>query len=237
MADEKKQWKWLTPSLLGGRGTRVMVAGAHPDDPESGCAGLMAACAQAGMDVSALYLTRGEAGIADTSHDEAARIRTAEATAACSILGVRPLFLGQIDGATLVNTAWFETTSRMIQDECPDVVFTQWPLDTHNDHRMIALLVYEAWLRADRCFQLWYYEVESGGQTQHFHPTHYLDMTAFEDRKRAACYAHVSQNPEDDFYAWHNLMHKVRGRECGVAAAEAYILHDSGPDIWAEEEG
>ena len=36
--------------------------------------------------MSSLYLTRGEAGIAGKSHDEAARIRTAESEEACRIL-------------------------------------------------------------------------------------------------------------------------------------------------------
>ena len=59
---------------------KVVVAGAHPDDPESGCGGTMLRYALAGHEVVALYLTRGEAGIRDKSHDEAAGIRTAECT-------------------------------------------------------------------------------------------------------------------------------------------------------------
>src|SRR5918912_841637 len=65
---------------------KVLVAGGHPDDPESGCGGTIARYADAGHAVVALYLTRGEAGIPGTSHDEAARIRTAEGERACSIL-------------------------------------------------------------------------------------------------------------------------------------------------------
>ncbi|NUQ20190.1 MAG: PIG-L family deacetylase, partial [Gemmatimonadaceae bacterium] len=73
----------LTPSgltLAAERGPgaklKVLVAGGHPDDPESGCGGTMARYADAGHDVVALYLTRGEAGIEGTSHVDAARIRT-----------------------------------------------------------------------------------------------------------------------------------------------------------------
>src|SRR5262245_13412381 len=63
----------------GERKLTVVVAGAHPDDPETGCGGTMLRYAEAGHDVVALYLTRGEAGIRDKSHAEAAGIRTAEA--------------------------------------------------------------------------------------------------------------------------------------------------------------
>jgi LmbE family N-acetylglucosaminyl deacetylase len=63
----------------------------------------MARYAELGHEVVSLYLTRGEAGIRGKNHDDAARIRTAEAEQACKILGARPMFVGQIDGATEVT--------------------------------------------------------------------------------------------------------------------------------------
>src|SRR5690348_13173607 len=65
---------------------KVLVAGAHPDDPESGCGGAIARYVDRGHEVAILYLTRGEAGIKGKSNDEAATIRTAEAKKACAIL-------------------------------------------------------------------------------------------------------------------------------------------------------
>src|SRR5437667_10284782 len=82
------------------RPLHVVCIGAHPDDPESGCGGTLARYAEAGHRVTIIYLTRGEAGIRGRSHQEAAAIRTAEAQAACQILGATPLFPGQIDRAT-----------------------------------------------------------------------------------------------------------------------------------------
>ena len=79
---------------------RIVCVGGHPDDPESGCGGTLARYAAAGHDVTIVYLTRGERGIDGKSLDEAARIRTAEADAACKIIGAKPEFFGQIDGAT-----------------------------------------------------------------------------------------------------------------------------------------
>src|SRR3954467_7733154 len=83
------------PSVKGA--LKVVVVGGHPDDPESGCGGTMARLADLGHDVVAMYLTRGEAGIAGKAADEAAQIRTAEAQEACRILKARPIFAGQID--------------------------------------------------------------------------------------------------------------------------------------------
>jgi LmbE family N-acetylglucosaminyl deacetylase len=208
------------------RKLKVLVAGAHPDDPESGCGGTIARYADRGHDVAVLYLTRGEAGIKGRSHEEAAAIRTTEATKACAILKSRPLFAG----ATEVNAARYAAFRAIVESEKPDVVFTHWPVDSHPDHRACSLLTYDAWLRTGRKFALYYFEVNLGGQTQCFRPTHYVDITATEPRKRDACFAHASQNAASGFYPnYHIKMHEHRGMEGGFRLAEAFVHHDQSP--------
>ena len=56
----------------------------------------------------------------------------------------------------------------------------------------------------------------------HFWPTHYVDITSTEHRKRAAVYEHKSQNPEF-LYALHGPMNEFRGMECGCKHAEAFV--------------
>ncbi len=209
---------------------KVLVAGAHPDDPEAGCGGTIARYVDDGHDVAILYLTRGEAGIKDKSHDEAATIRTAEANKACSLLKARPLFAGQIDGATEVNAARYAAVRTIVEAEKPDVVLTHWPIDTHPDHRACSLLVYDAWLRTGRRFALYYFEVSLGGQTQCFRPTHYVDITAVEPRKRDACFAHESQHARDGWYPQvHVKMQEYRGMEVRCRFAEAFVHHEQSP--------
>jgi LmbE family N-acetylglucosaminyl deacetylase len=212
------------------RKLKVIVAGAHPDDPESGCGGTIVRYSDLGHDVVVIYLTRGEAGIPGKSHDEAAAIRTAEAQRACQILKARPVFAGQIDGSTEVNPARYADFRKLIEAERPDVVFTHWPVDTHPDHRAASLLVYDAWLRSGKKFALYYFEVLTGSQTQVFAPSLYVDISATETRKRAACYAHVSQQP-DEWYPHHEQMNRFRGFEAGTESAEAFVRHVQDRDI------
>ena len=209
---------------------RAVVAGAHPDDPETGCGGTIARLSDAGHEVVILYLTRGERGIKGKNYGEAGRIRTAEAEKACEILKARPVFAGQVNGKVEVNYARYDEFLKVLKDEQPDVVFTHWPIDTHEDHRATSLLVYDAWLRMERKFGLYYFEVMTGMQTSQFSPTHYVDITATEARKRAACFAHASQNPEE-FYAVHDQMNRCRGMELGSKYAEAFIHHAQSPEI------
>jgi LmbE family N-acetylglucosaminyl deacetylase len=209
---------------------KVLVGGGHPDDPESGCGGTIARYVDAGHDVVALYLTRGEAGIEGKSHEESARIRTVEAERGSSILGAKARFFGQIDGDTHVDKAAYAAMRELLERERPDVILTHWPVDTHPDHRAVSLLLYDAWLRTGKNAALGYFEVLTGDQTQVFHPTDYVDITAVAQKKRDAVMVHVSQKPEE-WYPAHERMSRFRGMEHGCEHAEAFIRHDRGPAL------
>ena len=209
---------------------KVLVAGGHPDDPESGCGGTIARYVAAGHSVTVFYLTRGEAGIDGKSHEESARIRTAEAERACALLGASPRFGGQVDGSTHIDAAAYDAMRAVLDEERPDVIFTHWPVDTHRDHRAASLLVYDAWLRTGRSAALAYFEVLTGDQSQLFRPTDYVDISAVAQRKRDATFAHVSQKPEE-WYPSHERMARFRGMEHGCEYAEAFVRHDRGPAI------
>lgn len=207
------------------RKLNVVVVGGHPDDPESGCGGTIALYAEQGHNVVILYLTRGEAGIPGKSAQKAAAIRTAECERACAILSAKPVFAGQIDGDTELNPARYAEFRKILEGLNPDIVFTHWPLDTHRDHRAASLIAYDAWLDGGRKFDLYYFEVDLGEQTQVFHPTDYVDIGAAAERKRAACFAHASQQPATTFWPLHEKMAQFRGMECGVGVAEGFVRH------------
>jgi LmbE family N-acetylglucosaminyl deacetylase len=207
---------------------KVVVFGGHPDDPETMAGGTIARFADLGHDVVCLYLTRGEAGIEGRSHADAARVRTEEAEKACAAIGARLRFAGQVDGATEVTAARYAESRAILEEEKPDLLVTHWPVDTHRDHRATSLLAYDAWLALGRSFDLYYGEVLTGDQTQQFAPTHWVDITAWVERKRASCFAHASQDPAA-MWSHHDQMHRFRGREAGFGAAEAFALHPRSP--------
>ncbi len=207
-------------------GLNVVCVGAHPDDPESGCGGVLTLLADAGHHVKIVYLTRGEAGIRGKANDEAAAIRTAEAEAACKLIGAEPIFFGQIDGDTAFHPAAIRKMQELIKAIDPHIVFAHWPLDSHPDHQVASLLTYQVWIRLKRSFHLYYYEVDAGDQTAQFHPTVYIDISEVADRKKAALFAHTSQKPDRIYDEHHHIMQLFRGREIGVREAEAYVRAD-----------
>jgi LmbE family N-acetylglucosaminyl deacetylase len=205
----------------------IICVGAHPDDPESGCAGTLARYAALGHTVKIVYLTRGERGVTGKSLDDAARIRTAESNDACRIIGAAPLFFGQIDGATEVTHAHVSAMMKLLVAAKPDVIFTHWPVDTHMDHQVASLLAIRAWMSLGSA-DLFFYEVNAGSQTEGFLPNTYVDISAVVEQKKRALFAHVSQDGQGIWRQYHEVMAAWRGREIGVAAAEAFVHHSRG---------
>jgi LmbE family N-acetylglucosaminyl deacetylase len=201
---------------------KILVIGAHPDDPETMAGGTMLKLKDMGAEVVSVYLTSGEAGIRGKSHDESKAIRIAEAKNACEAMGVRSVFMTQVDGNTEVNKARYEEMKALIEAEQPDMVITHWPIDSHRDHRVCSILVYDAWRRTGYGFDLYYGEVMTGLQTQNFSPSLWVDITDYHDQKQKAYYCHISQGMEE-IQAWHDSMEVLRGMECHAKYGEAFI--------------
>jgi LmbE family N-acetylglucosaminyl deacetylase len=204
---------------------KVVVIGAHPDDPETGCGGTMILYAAKGYEVVSAYLTRGEAGIRDKSHQEAADIRTKEALQACKIMNARAAFIGQTDGSCEITPVRYTEMYEFLKKENPDIVFTHWPVDGHRDHRICSVLVYDAWIQLKRDFELYYFEVDAGDQTQNFAPTDFVDITPVVEKKHEACFAHASQHIERVYEEFHTHMEKFRGLQARCNYAEAFVKH------------
>ena len=149
-------------------------------------------------------------------------IRTAEAQVACRILKARAVFAGQYDGRAIVDAEHYQTFARLLAAENPDAVFTQWPIDRHRDHRAVSMLTLDAWLESGKKFGLYYYEVAE--DTAMFSPTEYVDITPVESRRRAACYAHASQQP-DKWYPKQVRITQAHGAASGHAQAEGFLRH------------
>lgn len=205
---------------------KALFIGAHPDDNESCAGGTMILLQNQGCRVVSVYLTSGERGIQGVSLDEAATIRRGELVEACRVMGVNYRLMTQIDGQCEVNAQRYQEMLQLIEEEKPDVVFTHWPIDSHRDHRVCSILVFDAWRMSGKGFDLYYYEAETGMQSKNFIPEEYVDITSVAEQKHQAVLCHKSQDPEEILNDWHIPMELFRGKESECPSAEAFtVLH------------
>ena len=223
------------------RKLRVVAVGGHPDDPESCAGGTLTLYADQGHDVVALTLTGGPPPPADANPEEPRVKNRRNAMKMAEILKIRldclsysgsnsgqsklPIVYGA--ASEISGQRYMEFTEILLDEYNPDIVFTHWPIDFHMDHRAASLLTYSAWLTSGKKFPLYYMEAELGTQTQNFYPTHYVDITAVEERTHQAWLADSLVYP--DVWPLHDLMRKMRGREHGCKVAEAFNHHPQSP--------
>lgn len=212
------------PVKPAGTPLKVLCIGAHPDDPESGCGGTLARFAKRGHNVTVLYMTRGENDMEGRSFEENGKIREREAITACKILGATPRFLGMKGGECEVTNAWRARMTTAFDEIQPDVIFAHWPLDTHPDHQVAAILSVHAYLAKPRSGPLYFFEVETGRQTIGFEPHVFVEIGDVLRTKSDALMAHVSQHPEHLYEAHHEPMERFRAREIAGVAAEAFAV-------------
>lgn len=213
----------------GGSHLNVVVTGGHPGDPECGCAGTVARFTELGHQVTLLYLNRGQGYCDGADPSKCGEVRTAEAAKACKILKARPVFAGQYDGRAVVDGAHYEEFRRLLDAEKPDVIFTQWPVDHHRDHRAVSMLALDAWLESGKKAAFYFYEVAE--DTMMFSPADFVDISGVETQRRAACYAHASQLP-DTWYPKQVEVTKFRGSASGFPQAEGFLRHWESRRAW-----
>src|SRR5271165_6092774 len=104
-----------------GKKLRVVVFGGHPDDPESGAGGLIAALTRQGHEVICAYGTtfRGNRGFFGRPETE---VRREEATAACKVLGAKPKFFPYAHEKLVADEATLKQVSTWFAEVKPDIV-------------------------------------------------------------------------------------------------------------------
>ncbi len=224
----------------------IVAIGAHPDDPEEGAGGTLARfTALRGNPPTRerlviVYVTSGGAGIAGTPAAEACKVREAEAREACKILNAEPVFLGLPDGSAFPTLDLVKKIEDLLEREEPRVVLTNWPLDTHPDHRCAWFLAIAAFGRLfgnyfpstvknpfdwtnsekDRSEKeiipaLFFWETAPGHQSLCFQPDVIVGIDEWIDEKMEALQAHASQNRGDRLVSGAEQVAIFRARNAG----------------------
>ena len=211
----------------------MLVVAAHPDDPDFGAAGTVALWTDAGIAVSYLIVTNGDAGDSDPLTDRVAltELRKKEQVAAAEVVGVSDVgFLGYPDGKLEASHELRRDISRTIRKIRPDRVVCQSPerlwdslAASHPDHLAAGeATVCAVYPDARNPFSfpelldegLEPFSVRELWMMAHPEPNRAVDVTESFSRKVTALRRHVSQIGEG---AW------IEERLGGRLAASAQL--------------
>lgn len=180
----------------------ILAFGAHPDDVELGCGGMLAKESAAGKRIGIVDLTRGEMGTRGTPE-----IREKEAAAAAEILGCEHRENLRMDDAFFANDKENQLkVVEVIRRFQPEIVIANAPSDRHPDHGRASELVRQAAFlsglrRIEDGHEAWrpkalYHYI----QFQNLEPDVIVDIEGFLDKKMESISAHKSQffDPNSD---------------------------------------
>jgi len=194
---------------------KILAIGAHPGDIEFGCGGTLYKYRLKGHHVEMLVLTDGARG-GDP------KIRKKEQEEAANLIGAKSLHWGGFADCEIpCDSKAVMIIEKKIHDIKPDLVFTHYMDDTHQDHRNAAL----ASIAANRKVKnLLFYESFS---TSTFSPQVYVDITSLADKKFEFLNTHKSQQNKTytDGITLSNISRsftEIRGSEIFVKHAEAF---------------
>ena len=219
---------------------RILAVVAHPDDAEFFCAGTLSRAKQEGAQIGLCVLCCGDKGQPAVPIANLGEVRKQEMNAAAETLRAELLWGGVPDGELLDEPARRRELIEMFRRFQPTLVLAHWLQDYHADHRAAGALAEAAtWFCTSRGHvtaspalemqpALWWMDTVN---MLGFSPGMFVDISDHVDVKRRMLACHKSQLQragQRDFSPLEEQMLgqcEARGRQSGVAAAEAFRTH------------
>jgi LmbE family N-acetylglucosaminyl deacetylase len=220
---------------------------AHPDDAEFLCAGTLIRLAAAGWEVHIATLAPGDCGTMTQNRWDISARRTTEATAAAALIGAAYHCLDERDGLIVYDKPTIQKCCDLMRRIAPRLVFALSRVDYMLDHTEASHLARSASflygcpnisafpLREDSCVPHLYY-CDPLEAIDHFgrpiQPTTWVDIGEQMEKKVEMLACHESQREwlrahhgTDEYIDAMRRHAAMRGRDLGVAAAEAFVQH------------
>ena len=205
---------------------KIIAVGAHPDDIELACGGTLAYAVNQGHDVTMIVVT----GNSSLDH-HGNSIRTdleakSEQLNAAKKLGVSQIeILGFEDMDVPYSKELVSRLDKIINDINPDITFTHFVFDTHQDHIRTAQSTLSA-ARKQNTILLYEPINPSGRGYMPFRAQVYFDISSTIDNKISSLKEHKSQYIKygDNWIGGVTARAKFRGFEMGAEYAECFEL-------------
>ena len=193
---------------------QVLVFGAHPDDIEIGMGGTIARYTKEKHRVLMII----------TILPNKQELRRKETEKAARILGAESLVLDIEPSRMIFSRELVRTFDEVIKEYSPDITYTHWNHDSHQDHAAVTNAVIAS-TRANNCSLYMYEQMIPGGIVPYgFQAQSFVDISEVMDTKIDSIMTHKSQVESNNKLWLHGVKGRAmfRGCQINVEYAEAF---------------
>ena len=203
----------------------VLAVGAHADDIEIGCGGVVALHVKRGDNVYALIMTKPWYSKYDGTILRTEEEGEEEEENGARVLGAKRINLGLETKKVPYSAETVEALNKVIDDHKIDVIYTHWYHDTHQDHARTTRSVLSAG-RYVKNILMYEPEYPAGRSYTGFHNQYYMDITSTFNIKMEALKQHKSQVKKygNSFLEAVEARAKHRGYEIQTKYAECFEI-------------
>ena len=207
----------------------ILVLSPHADDAEIAMGGTIAKYVDEGHKVTIITAILPKENKEGKIDDFMSRNRVKEQENSAKILGAKIDILDLDAYDFSFNRKYIKIFDKKINEYNPDIIFSCWEHDTHQDHKSLANILFAATRKNNISINLYEVMIPGGLNTYSFNPQYFIDISKYIDKKIEAIksYKSVFDKNKKNYNQYFDTIKgraKFRGGVIGVDYAEAFVV-------------
>ena len=207
----------------------ILALSPHADDIEIAMGGTIAKFASEGHNVTIITAILPKEDVDGNIDDIMNNNRRKEQEKAAKILGANLEILNLDPYDFSFNRKYVKLFDQKIKSYSPDIIFSCWEHDTHQDHKNLANILLASTRKNNISINMYERMLPGGINTYAFNPQYFVNISKYIDVKIEALKAYKSvfekkENNNSKYFESIVGRAKFRGEVIGVDYAEAFVV-------------
>ena len=207
----------------------IIVLSPHADDVEIAMGGTIAKYVDEGHNITIITAILPRENIDGNTDEFMNKNRKKEQKKSANILGANLEILDLDPYDFAFNRKYIKLFDKKIKSYKPDMIFSCWEHDTHQDHKNLAKILFTVTRKNNISLNMYETMLPGGINTYSFNPQCFVNISKYIDLKIKAlkAYESVFVNKKNNYSKYFDSIvgrAKFRGEIIGVDYAEAFLI-------------
>jgi len=207
----------------------ILALSPHADDVEIAMGGTIAKYVDEGHNVTIMTAILPKENKDGKIDDFMSKNRIKEAKIASKILGAKLDVLDLDPYDFSFSRKYIKIFDKKINEYKPDIIFSCWEHDTHQDHKSLSDILFAATRKNSISINMYEVMIPGGLNTYSYNPQYFINISKYIDTKIESIksYKSVFEKNQENYNQYFDSIvgrAKFRGGVIGVDYAEAFVI-------------